>query len=249
MWASSEIAHLSQNWVKCKGPAAYVDFVFSAKAPQTAIMVDSRRGGGNLNATSLWWWEPKGISQEKMRSAAGTCGWRSLLIIDWPVWGFWARMMCKAELRGLNPFGWEQGMRLVLESSLGERWSEEGEVVTEAGRGCWKGWKEFWGHVGHGEIELWDGFSPTGLSATLVDEVSFLLRLNMNKAVSKLIWELEGWEELLSSCPGFSMWDGISWIGDRFNINNFWRDRKVGEDKISMMNQKVNMRIGTASFL
>jgi len=45
-------------------------------------------------------------------------------------------------------------MRLVLEGSLGERQSEEGGVVTEAGRGCWKGWKEFQGHVGHGEIEL-----------------------------------------------------------------------------------------------
>ena len=74
--------------------------------------------------------------------------------------------------------------------------------------------------MGCSEKELGDCFSPTDLLVTLVDEVSCLLRLNMKEAIRELLRELKGGEDLLPSRSWFSMRDGISWIGNGFNIDN-----------------------------
>jgi hypothetical protein len=101
--------------------------------------------------------------------------------------------------------------------------------------------------VGRGEIELGGCFSPTDLSATIVDEVSCLLRLNMKKTVGKLIWELKCREDLHSRFSRFSTRDGISWISDGFNINNLWSDGKIRKNKVGAADRKVDVRIGTTS--
>ena len=113
----------------------------------------------------------------------------------------------------------------------------------------WKGWKEFRGRVGRGEIEMGGFFSPTDLSSTLVDEISCLLRLNMDKTVGKLFWELKSWKDLHPKFPRFSARDRVSWIGSGFNINNDWRNRKVGKDKVGATDGKIDMGVGTTSLL
>ena len=129
----------------------------------------------------------------------------------------------------------------------------------EAGEGCWwdgeaveehwKGWKEFWGRVGCGEMEMGGCISSMDLSATLVNEISCLLRLNMKETIGELIWELKSREDLHISFTQFSTWDGINWISGGFNINDYWRDREVREDKVSVMDRKIDMGVRTASLL
>ena len=113
----------------------------------------------------------------------------------------------------------------------------------------WKGWKEFRGCVGCSEIELGGCFSPTDLLSTLVHEISCLLRLNMDKMVRKLFWELKSGKDLHPNFPRFSTRDRAGWIGSGFNINNDWRNRKVGKDKIGATDGKIDMGVGTTSLL
>ena len=87
------------------------------------------------------------------------------------------------------------------------------------------------------------------LSATVVDKVSFLLRLNMKKRIRELLWELKGRNNLLSSLSQFSARDGVSWISNRFNVDNFWGDREVGKNEISTVDRKVNVRVRATPFL
>ena len=103
--------------------------------------------------------------------------------------------------------------------------------------------------MGHGEMEMGGCISPTDLSVTLVDEISCLLRLNMKETIGELIWELKSREDLHTSFTRFSAQDGDSWISSRFNINNYWRDGEVREDKVSATDGKIDMGVRTASLL
>lgn len=71
----------------------------------------------------------------------------------------------------------------------------------------------------------------------------------MDKTVGKLFWELKSGKDLHSNFPQFSAQDRVSWIGSRFNINNDWRNRKVGKDKIGVTDRKIDMGVGTTSLL
>ena len=78
MRASSEISHLSQNWLNLRRPAAYVDRDETARAPVIDILADSTRAGGNWARSDSSCEIPNGVCHEKRRSTAITLGRKEL---------------------------------------------------------------------------------------------------------------------------------------------------------------------------
>ena len=64
--------------------------------------------------------------------------------------------------------------------------------------------------MGHGEVEAKVLLSPTGLSTAQAANGKVCSRLDINKAVDKLIWELKGWANMLLNWSWFSTRDRIS---------------------------------------